>query len=1047
MTSPSQDSTSPGSRGEFIRHGPPPVVPDHNLLRAIGGGSYGEVWLARNVMDTYRAVKVVYRSKFKEERHYEREFTGIRKFEPVSLSHGSQVHILHIGRKDQEGYFYYVMELADDAAPRGEEGRGKMEDEGKALSEAAIPHPPSASFDPQSYVPRTLDHDLKTRGRLPYADCLKISLALADAVKHLHDNGLVHRDIKPGNIIFVNGIPKLADIGLVTDSDATLIYDSTRGFVAPEGAGRPQGDLYSFGKVMYEMWSGQDRMQSPELPLGWAQWPDHKQIDELRAISNRACEPDLAKRYATADELIKDLELLKAGGSVRKMRMLARGWRWALAALAVVGILGILAVTGVWFYRAQLQAREREVLLREAQMLRISEHQIGWSSKALQLLKRAGRGQPDHAELRDQAAASLEGLDAHLAKSFTNHPVKYLAFDPQGRQLLMDAGGRGHVQLWDSQSDKLTSFSTTNTGPVWFASGGSPRQLAYTGKGAFVLLNPEDDRPLLEFHFPEAAAQEVLELQALVLSADGSFCAAAVRGFTNQNASKIAVWETATGKLVARVAEACGALAFSPDNSCLALGDDDGHVSVRVLPYLTNCVASFHQDRSPIHCFAFARDPSQAADGSAKYPWLVAAGDAGGTINIYQVALGRLKSICRGSHYDVYTVAFSPDGMTLASGGREAIRCWDVATGRSLLAIPGTDNHYAFGFSPNGNKLAFGTLDGPSGAVISGVIDLEPSRGVRALRGLSSQSTKVEFSHDGQRLAALSHNWEVAIWNLASNRLDWLLQAPKGLVADNAALAFSRDDSQLAFATLNDACLWDLKNGRLLRSWTLPRGLVQQLCFDPAGRLLHFQREWPETKQPVVCHVRALSRMGDEKPLATLSDFSNRVFDAVLSREGDLLVVVGSGATGCNIVRVFDPTSGRQLFSLPDTGNSDNDWLAADPQTSRIGCSLGGTNGTRFYGIPGGELWRDVPLPIVRALAPDGLLVAAQVPVGKGLLVLGADNPAWQLTLGIDHTAALWPRFSPRGRLLAWGTPEGTVLVCDIEETVRRLEQLGLGWR
>src|ERR1035438_2662056 len=283
------------------------------------------------------------------------------------------------------------MEWWNDAEPRGEDGRRKMEDGGQAPSATAIPHPPSSTFDPQSYVPRTLDHDLKNRGRLPFADCLKLSLALAAAVKHLHDNGLVHRDIKPGNIIFVNGIPKLADIGLVTDSDATLIYDSTRGFLAPEGAGRPQGDLYSLGKVMYEMWSGQDRMQSPELPPGWAQWPDHKQITELRAISNRACEPDPAKRYATANELINDLELLKAGGSVRQLQMLERIWRWAPAALAVVGILGVLAVTGIWFYRAQGQAQKREVLLREAETLRVREPSQGWSSNGLEKVQMAAR--------------------------------------------------------------------------------------------------------------------------------------------------------------------------------------------------------------------------------------------------------------------------------------------------------------------------------------------------------------------------------------------------------------------------------------------------------------------------------------------------------------------------------------------------------------------------------------------------------------------------------------------------------------------------------
>src|SRR6266498_861877 len=94
----------------------PPHVPDHELLRCIGGGSYGEVWLARSVIGTWRAVKVVYRNSFEHDKPFEREFKGIRKFEPISLTHESQVKILHVGRNDAAGYFYYVMELADDAA-------------------------------------------------------------------------------------------------------------------------------------------------------------------------------------------------------------------------------------------------------------------------------------------------------------------------------------------------------------------------------------------------------------------------------------------------------------------------------------------------------------------------------------------------------------------------------------------------------------------------------------------------------------------------------------------------------------------------------------------------------------------------------------------------------------------------------------------------------------------------------------------------------------------------------------------------------------------
>jgi WD40 repeat protein len=779
----------------------PPVIPDHTLLRLIGRGSYGVVWLARNVMGTYRAVKVVYRATFDDERPYEREFTGIRKFEPISRSHECQVQILHIGRNDQEGYFFYVMELADDAGQvRSAQCGARSCDSRSSEPPTNIQHQDSV-IQPECYVPRSLQYEIETRGRLPFAECLRISLALAGALKHLHGHGLVHRDIKPSNIIFVNGIPKLADIGLVTESEATITYVGAQGFMAPEGPGRPRGDLYSLGKVIYEMCTGRDRMDFPALPAGFGDWQDRVKVNELLAVSLKACEPDPAKRHASAETLLAELVMVQADKSVRRLRMLERGRRWAVA---VVG-LAVLAVAAAWLLQHETRARERtrrlEVLVREAQMARLGERRLmGWSSNALQRLTEAGRVRLDD-DLRAQAVATLAGLDSHVARIFPTNEARYLAFDSQGRRLLKDAGVGGHVQLCDLQKGVFKTFASTNSGPVWFASGGSPRQLVYNGRGAFQLLNPEDGTSWQEFRLPdEGAAEENLELQALAVSADASLYAAAVHNFTSQQQAYVAVWETATGKLVARATEACEALAFSPDNSCLATGNDEGRVRIRTLPAWGD-VCSFRQDRTGIRCLAFGPDASQSSDVTNRYPWVVAAGNAGGTINVYQVAERRLKVICRGSHYDVYAVAFGPDGMTLASSGRGEVRLWDLGTGRNLLTIPGWDFAVALGFSPDGIKLAVGTLSRFSPGAI-GVLEVEPGRGVTLLRGLSSQSSKVEFSHDGQRLAALSHNWEVGLWNLASNRMERLFDAPRSLVADNAALAFSQDDSQLAFATL-----------------------------------------------------------------------------------------------------------------------------------------------------------------------------------------------------------------------------------------------------
>src|SRR5438552_6181172 len=84
---------------------PAPLIHDHMLLRCIGKGAYGEVWLAANAVGMYHAVKIVDRSHFNSIEPYTREFNGVQRYMPISLKHLGLVHILHVGRNDDEGYF------------------------------------------------------------------------------------------------------------------------------------------------------------------------------------------------------------------------------------------------------------------------------------------------------------------------------------------------------------------------------------------------------------------------------------------------------------------------------------------------------------------------------------------------------------------------------------------------------------------------------------------------------------------------------------------------------------------------------------------------------------------------------------------------------------------------------------------------------------------------------------------------------------------------------------------------------------------------------
>ncbi len=254
-----------------------PSIPDHELLGRVGRGSYGEVWLARGVTGAYRAVKVVQRGSFSSDRPYDREFSGILKFEPVSRTHPGLVSILHVGRNHAAGHFYYVMEVADDAQ------RGQ-------------------AIEPGRYLPKTLGEWLK-QGPLPLTECIRVGLALSAALTHLHGANLVHRDIKPSNIIFVEGLPKLADIGLVTDIGEKATFVGTEGYIPPEGPGSPGADLFSLGRVLYEMSTGKRCDEFPELPTDFRQRPDAELFARFNAVVLRACDPRPACRHETALEL------------------------------------------------------------------------------------------------------------------------------------------------------------------------------------------------------------------------------------------------------------------------------------------------------------------------------------------------------------------------------------------------------------------------------------------------------------------------------------------------------------------------------------------------------------------------------------------------------------------------------------------------------------------------------------------------------------------------------------------------------------------------
>jgi serine/threonine protein kinase len=164
----------------------------------------------------------------------------------------------------------------------------------------------------EEYCARTLAHDLDARGRLTVRETLNVGLQLMEGLRYLHSKQLVHRDVKPANIIFVNGVPKLADAGLVThvaEAKRDVKDLGTHGYVPPEGPGTQGADVYSLGKVLCEASGGRTEMQGALL----ASLDDAEQdaLVQLNDILFRACHEDAASRYQSVDDFQADLMQLQ----------------------------------------------------------------------------------------------------------------------------------------------------------------------------------------------------------------------------------------------------------------------------------------------------------------------------------------------------------------------------------------------------------------------------------------------------------------------------------------------------------------------------------------------------------------------------------------------------------------------------------------------------------------------------------------------------------------------------------------------------------------
>src|SRR4028119_2380970 len=178
----------------------------------------------------------------------------------------------------------------------------------------------------------TLKDRIKRDGALAPNVATRVALQIADALQAAHENGVIHRDIKPQNVLVTRtGDVKVTDFGIARAASSPLTQTSTvlgtAGYMSPEQAmGQPvgpQSDLYSLGVVLYEMLTAElpyDAESPISLALKHVNEPPRSprevnlEVPEpLDAITLKLLAKNPEDRYATATELANDLERVRSG--------------------------------------------------------------------------------------------------------------------------------------------------------------------------------------------------------------------------------------------------------------------------------------------------------------------------------------------------------------------------------------------------------------------------------------------------------------------------------------------------------------------------------------------------------------------------------------------------------------------------------------------------------------------------------------------------------------------------------------------------------------
>ncbi|MFO1041546.1 MAG: protein kinase [Planctomycetaceae bacterium] len=992
---------------------------DYELQSEVARGGMGVVFKARQTsLNRIVALKMILAGTFASDEEVKRFYLEAEA--AAQLDHPGIVPIYEVGQ--YEGHHYFSMGFVD----------------GTSLASRLM------------------------NGPLPPLEAAELVRQVAEAVQYAHSKGVIHRDLKPGNILIdQKGVPRVTDFGLAkrlesgSELTGTGQVLGTPSYMPPEqAAGQmsavgPLSDVYSLGAILFCTLTGRPPFQSANpidtLLQVQRQEPvslrslNEKIPTDLETIALKCLDKSPARRYASAQDLADELNRFLGGHPIqaRPVGRIERLWRWALRNQAVASLLLLVVVTLVSgtiissFYAARATAHafdlaeetkranshaksEKENAIKAEMNARLAnenaqrerEQRIRADNNA-ELEKQ----QRDRADKRErEARRGLYASHMNLAQAAwengqVGRVLQLLAMHGPGTASDEFRSVEWHYWKRLCHADRLTLDVPRGMCNVAYSPDG--KRIASAGIW--------DEKPAIKV-WEVATGRELMSIDAGHGTRFVAFHPSKEQLASTGYGKKTVIWNLITGQPVRELKGepfigAC--LAYSTDGSKLIVGGSN------IKSPGTSAVAKLWDSESGSTLRSFEGHSGEITSVaiSPNEKWIATVGILDHQVKIWDATSGvELRTLRRSSpatlNHATGGVAFSPNGALIAAGMGKGVVLWDATNDLELRSIP-LDGGFVTSvvFSPDGSEVAASTYD----QTIE-VCKVSNGESVRKFLGHTEIVTSVVFSPDGRNIATSSSDGTVKFWD----RDDQSHETLSTVFGLQRSVSFSPDGSLVAGASHEHwVNVIDTVTRRSFRTLYGHTGYVRGIAWSPRGNQIV---TGADDATVIVWDVLSAAR------IAILKGHSKPVNGVAFSPNADYVASAGDD----NLVILWGVAAQQAKWTF--RGHSKQVNSVAFSPDGHLLLSAGRDGLAKVWSVATGEVVADLKGHsgdvTCAVFSPDGHHI---VSAGRDKTAKVWDSATGSLTMTISgHTKSLdGVAFSPDGRRIVTTSDDQTVKFFD----------------